>query len=241
MNLKVLLLGSLFASSGAFAQTILIDDFITGAGSVGNADDNFESASGYQTGSMIGGSRAEQLLCYYGCDDSYSTMTIGSGALSVTGPPGGHNTAEITWGSNSSPLNVDFSSESGLLLKFSAVSGPLEIESYLISGSGYSTYGTSASSPGSAIGAGSNQTVFLPFSSFYGSATLSSVSEVELILGGGSYGVGDGASMASYSLTYVAAVPEPSDAALLASGLGAVAFFVCRRRFAPRSLPAAQA
>jgi hypothetical protein len=230
MNLKPLLLVALLASPGAFAQTILIDDFTTGPATVGNADDSFESVSGYQTGSMLGGNRSEQILCYNYCDyPAYSSMTIGSGALSVDVPSGGHNTAQVIWGTSSSPLNVDFSRESGILLTFSAVSGPLEVESYLISNSGYSTYGSSALSPGTAIGAGA-QTLFLPFSSFYGSATLSSVNEFELILGGGSYGVGDDASSASFTLTNVSAVPEPSNIVLLGGGLGALALFMLRRR-----------
>jgi hypothetical protein len=47
--------------------------------------------------------------------------------------------------------------------------------------------------------------------------------------------------MASFTLTNVAAVPEPSEVALLGCGLAALALFAWRRRFVPSFAPSALA
>jgi hypothetical protein len=246
-NAAWILVASFCGAAPSWAQSVLIDDFTTGPATVGNSSDTFQAAAGDQTGSMLGGNRFEQIECFSGCD-TQSTMTIGSGALNVSvpsGPSGGLNTAQIIWGQSlgdpSNPLNVDLSAEGGLQLTFSNVTSPLDVNAYISSSDGFSTYSTSSAarlsgSTGVVIPAGTSETLYLPFADFFGVASLTNLNSIEFIFGGSNFNNGDGVASASYSLTSVEAVqpvPLPAAAWLLLSGLvgvGALGFASKRNR-----------
>ena len=238
------LVASFCGVAPSLAQSVLIDDFTTGAATVGNSNDTFESVSGDQTGSMLSGNRFENLLCFSNCA-TQSTMTIGGGALSVSVPSGGLNTAQVIWGQSqgdpTNSLNVDLSGEGGLQLTFTNVTSPLDVNAYVSSSAGFSTYYASHAAlisgmSGTVIPAATSETLYLPFTGFSGVASLSGLNSIEFIFGGSNFNNGVGVASASYSLTSVEAVqpvPLPSAAWLLIGGLlgiGALGFANKRSR-----------
>jgi hypothetical protein len=112
-------------------------------------------------------------------------------------------------------------------LTFSDVTSPLDVNAYLSSSAGFSTYYAShaalvSGTSGVVIPSGASETLYLPFSGFSGVAGLSNLNSIEFIFGGSSFNNGDGVASASYSLTSVEAVqpvPLPAAAWLLLTGL----------------------
>ncbi len=223
--LSVLVVGFFVMAVGTTYADIMIDNFQEGyVDLTANTNNQIvtDTDTGLATTNTIGGRRDSQLTWTSGAGD----VTLGvnknsDGKCSYSSPAGVDGLFQLDYGQGGD-LNADLSAETQFALLFDVAdySGPINITvtttgSGASTGMGYTPSGLQSSDP--------DQWVYIPFSTFTGTASFADVDQISISI--------DGPSEADYTLKEISTstIPEPGTVAMF-SLIGAVLWRFRRRR-----------